>query len=154
MQTCVDTLAATGVEDVKHRSGTGASALWLLYPSNYKGQTTPKGMTCKAHMCPESALMQHSETSDHVILVQNNWQDKPCVHLMKKMNEARDGDHFFVLTKTKSFQEFLTIQQERDTEEKRAAADVDRWLCFAPLCTSVLSVRCVYPVLIGVMHAM
>jgi len=154
MKMCGGALAATGVEDVKDRTRTGAAARWLLYPANFKGRTTLKGVRVKVHMCPASALEQNSQTSDNVILVQNNWQDKPCVHMMNMINDARDGDHFVILTKTISKQQFLDLKKEQDTDQQRAAGNVDRCWSFCCLISSVFSMRCMLPLLTGVMQAM
>jgi len=120
------TLVATTAEGVKIRSVDDTAADWLLHPPALGGQATGKGLTSKAHLCPASAKAQMSERSDHVLVVQNNYQDKPCVQMMNKINNIRSGDRVLIISKAISQEEFLELQRSRATSQEREAANVDR----------------------------
>jgi len=105
-------MASASAVDAKRRLDDGTEPKWLIHPAVYSGQQTPKGLTCLAHWCPISAKNQAAARSDHVVVVQNNRQDKPCTQMMKVLNSVRSGDHVFVLTKAISLQEFNELPKE------------------------------------------
>jgi len=115
-------ISAANAEHAKQRSAAGQDVEFKLYPTSFGGRDKGKSMECMAHVCRDSAKAQEFDRCDRLVLVQNNHQDTPCVALMTAINNARSGDHFIVITRQRSLQQYQALLDEEATSVQRAAA--------------------------------
>jgi len=89
----------------------------MMYAPDFGGQVSDKSMTCRVHVCADSAQAQEFLRADNVVVVQNNKPESPCVALMTALNRANNGDHFIVITKMQSLQEYRERQQDQPAND-------------------------------------
>ena len=121
MTRVISAISAANAQYAKERKDERKRPEWLMYDPGFGGQLSDKSMTCRVHVCADSAQAQDFHRSDNVVVVQNNKPDSPCVALMTAMNRAKNGDHFIVITKMQSLKEYRERQQQQpahDDEQK------------------------------------